>query len=111
MLWSWLYIRRLLTEPGLWANDTPPFTPQKVDDLLLYITLGVVLGGRLGYVLFYDPAKFTIYPSLLFRRLPADQRLPGASHPFCRQPCGGVVRRVRVSHHLKRLCFEISDEA
>src|ERR1051325_1768693 len=46
LLFGWLYIRRLLREPRLWANDQPPFEPAKVDDLLLYITAGVVLGGR-----------------------------------------------------------------
>ena len=35
LLFGWLYIRRLLSEPRLWANNTPPFEPAKVDDLLL----------------------------------------------------------------------------
>jgi phosphatidylglycerol:prolipoprotein diacylglycerol transferase len=59
---GWLYIRRLLQQPKLWANDKPPFPPQVVDDLLLYITAGVVLGGRLGFVLFYEPAYYLANP-------------------------------------------------
>jgi phosphatidylglycerol:prolipoprotein diacylglycerol transferase len=59
---GWLYIRRLLTEPRLWANRTPPFSPDKVDDLLLYITLGVVVGGRLGFTFFYEPATYLSNP-------------------------------------------------
>ena len=62
LLLGWLYIRRLLTEPQLWVNDTPPFEPAKVDDLLLYITAGVVLGGRLGFVIFYEPSYYLDNP-------------------------------------------------
>jgi len=42
----------------------PPFVmaTRKLDDLLLYATLGVVLGGRAGYVLFYKPAFFIADP-------------------------------------------------
>lgn len=35
---------------------------EKLDDLLLYATLGVILGGRLGYVLFYKPAFYAANP-------------------------------------------------
>jgi phosphatidylglycerol:prolipoprotein diacylglycerol transferase len=66
LLLGWLYIRRLLSERRLWANETPPFTREKVDDLLLYITLGVVLGGRLGYVLFYEPSTYLANPLDVF---------------------------------------------
>jgi len=38
-----------------------------VDDLLFYIALGVILGGRLGYVLFYDLGRFVDDPSLIVR--------------------------------------------
>ena len=62
LLLGWLYIRRLLSEPYLWANDRPPFEPAKVDDLLLYITAGVVLGGRLGFVIFYEPSYYLANP-------------------------------------------------
>lgn len=60
---GWIYIRRLLSQPTLWRNNTPPFSVAKVDDLLLYITLGVVLGGRLGYVLLYEPATYLAAPA------------------------------------------------
>jgi phosphatidylglycerol:prolipoprotein diacylglycerol transferase len=38
-----------------------------VDDLLFYIALGVIVGGRLGYVLFYDLGRFMDDPSLILR--------------------------------------------
>jgi phosphatidylglycerol:prolipoprotein diacylglycerol transferase len=66
LLFGWLYIRRLLREPRLWADDKPPFEPAKVDDLLLYITAGVVLGGRLGFVLFYEPTYYLSNPQDIF---------------------------------------------
>lgn len=37
-------------------------TPEQVDDFLSWATLGVVLGGRLGYVLFYQPAAYFSHP-------------------------------------------------
>src|SRR5471032_1468934 len=42
----------------------PPklLTPEKIDDFLLWAALGVILGGRLGYVLFYKPAFFLANP-------------------------------------------------
>lgn len=66
LILGWVYIRRLLTTPRLWHNDTPPFSLAKADDLLLYITLGVVLGGRLGYILFYEPNTYLADPLQVF---------------------------------------------
>jgi phosphatidylglycerol---prolipoprotein diacylglyceryl transferase len=62
LLLGWLYIRQLLSTPRLWAGDKPPFDVAKVDDLLLYITAGVVLGGRLGFVIFYEPSYYLANP-------------------------------------------------
>ncbi|MDP8916606.1 MAG: prolipoprotein diacylglyceryl transferase, partial [Pseudomonadota bacterium] len=52
---GWLYAVRLVKTPGVWRGLTPPATQAQIDDLILWITLGVILGGRLGYVLFYRP--------------------------------------------------------
>ncbi|MCH9697380.1 MAG: prolipoprotein diacylglyceryl transferase [Gammaproteobacteria bacterium] len=43
------------------------FTAQQVDDLVFYSALGVVLGGRVGYTLFYNLPRFLDDPSLIFR--------------------------------------------
>ncbi len=59
---GWIYIRRLVAERHLWAGDKPPFGPEKVDDLLLYMTFGTVVGGRLGYVLLYEPSTYLASP-------------------------------------------------
>ena len=55
---GWLYIRKLVSTPQLWAGGNAPFGLERVDDLLLYMTLGVVIGGRLGFVLFYEPGYY-----------------------------------------------------
>lgn len=62
LILGWAYIRRLLSTFRLWRNDQPPFEVSKVDDLLLYMTAGVVVGGRLGYVLLYEPGVYLADP-------------------------------------------------
>ena len=62
LLLGWLYIKHLLGSQRLWPADKAPFAPEKADDLLLFMTLGVLLGGRLGYVLFYEPRFFLSHP-------------------------------------------------
>lgn len=53
---AWRYCR--------WLSRRPParLSPEAFDDFLLWGTLGVVLGGRLGYVLFYKPAFYLANP-------------------------------------------------
>ena len=53
---GWRLMRRLVVMPPAVA------TPLQVDDFLTWATLGVVLGGRLGYVLFYQPLVFLAEP-------------------------------------------------
>lgn len=50
---GWKYIVKMTTTPALWAGKNPA-SEDDIDDLLLWVTLGVILGGRLGYVLFYN---------------------------------------------------------
>ncbi len=49
---GWRYLRYLATKPPR------PISAQQVDDFLVWATIGVVLGGRLGYVLFYKPHDY-----------------------------------------------------
>ncbi|MFO1048036.1 MAG: prolipoprotein diacylglyceryl transferase [Geminicoccaceae bacterium] len=53
---GWRLVRRIVQRPG-WR-----VTPEAVDDLVFYVTLGVILGGRLGYVLFYQPDHYLDRP-------------------------------------------------
>ena len=62
LLGAWWYARRLLARPALWPATSAPYSPADVDDFLTWATLGVIIGGRLGYVLFYDPATYLADP-------------------------------------------------
>ncbi|HJZ42881.1 MAG TPA: prolipoprotein diacylglyceryl transferase [Hyphomicrobiaceae bacterium] len=62
LLLGWLYIKHLLREDRLWPGAHRPFGPERADDLLLYMTIGVLVGGRLGNVLFYEPAYYLRNP-------------------------------------------------
>ena len=55
---GWWYASRLAKTERLWTPGKPPVTGPQLDDLVLWITLGVILGGRFGYALFYKPAMF-----------------------------------------------------
>ena len=61
LLLGWLYVRQMVTSERLWGGR-PPLTRDDVDDFLLWATLAVVLGGRLGYVLFYQPSFYLQNP-------------------------------------------------
>ncbi len=57
---------------GRWRACLPQYkaqgwTAHDMDDLLLYIVLGIILGGRLGYVLFYQPAFYMAHPLSIFK--------------------------------------------
>lgn len=62
LILGWLYVRSLLRTPAIWRDSRAPFAPERVDDLLLYVIAGVILGGRLGHVLFYEPAFYAANP-------------------------------------------------
>lgn len=55
---GWWYAARLAKTERLWAPGRPPATGPQLDDLVMWIVLGVILGGRLGYALFYKPSMF-----------------------------------------------------
>src|SRR5262245_34344321 len=58
---SW-YMKRLVSTPRLWGSTRPTMTPDQVDDFFIWSVAGVVLGGRLGYVLFYNPLHYLTHP-------------------------------------------------
>jgi phosphatidylglycerol:prolipoprotein diacylglycerol transferase len=62
ILLGWRYAVSLVKNERLWGGQTPTLTPLQIDDLILWITLGVILGGRLGYVLFYSTSLFWTDP-------------------------------------------------
>ena len=62
LLLGWLYVKYLLRQTRLWPGGKRPFPPDKADDLLLYMTIGVLVGGRLGNVIFYEPSYYLQNP-------------------------------------------------
>ncbi|WP_298933841.1 prolipoprotein diacylglyceryl transferase [uncultured Ruegeria sp.] len=62
ILIAWRMAVMVLRRPGLWPDDTPPMRAEQLDDLITWIILGVILGGRLGFVLFYQPAYYLSNP-------------------------------------------------
>lgn len=61
-----LYGMSLLRRSSLWANNAPPFKPEEIWDFAFWAVLGIVLGGRLGYVLFYNLPYYTANPLEIF---------------------------------------------
>jgi len=62
ILFAWWYARRLVTNERLWSPDQPRPSAVDIDDFLIWAAAGVVLGGRLGYILFYDLARYVESP-------------------------------------------------
>ena len=58
---GWLYARALIRNDRLWG-DTPRPRSESISDLVLYLAIAVVVGGRLGEVLFYDPRYYFAHP-------------------------------------------------
>jgi phosphatidylglycerol:prolipoprotein diacylglycerol transferase len=53
ILLGWRYAVGLTRNGRIWGGARPAATALQVDDLVLWITLGVIAGGRIGYILFY----------------------------------------------------------
>jgi phosphatidylglycerol:prolipoprotein diacylglycerol transferase len=62
ILLGWLYARALIRAESLWGGPAP-LSVADFDDFVLWVTLGIILGGRTGYVLFYNPAHFAAHPA------------------------------------------------
>ncbi|WP_375204007.1 prolipoprotein diacylglyceryl transferase [Hyphococcus sp.] len=52
---GWWYLTRLIKKTPLWPKSGPPVTRQQLDDVIFWVAIGVMAGGRLGYLLFYEP--------------------------------------------------------
>jgi len=62
---GWVYARSLIKNETLWGGPVPITLPQ-MDDFILWVTLGIILGGRTGYVLFYNLPFFVAHPAEIF---------------------------------------------
>ncbi|MFP4273968.1 MAG: prolipoprotein diacylglyceryl transferase [Paracoccaceae bacterium] len=59
---GWRLAVMAVNRPRLWPGGVAPMRAEQVDDLLTWVILGVILGGRLGYVLFYQPGYYLAHP-------------------------------------------------
>lgn len=64
---GWRLCVALIRRPSLWPNEAPPMATKQVEDLLTWVILGVILGGRVGYFLFYQPSYFMENPAEVFK--------------------------------------------
>jgi phosphatidylglycerol---prolipoprotein diacylglyceryl transferase len=62
---GWFYARTIIASEKLWGGPAP-FTVLDFDDFVVWITLGIILGGRTGYVLFYNLPFFMAHPLQVF---------------------------------------------
>lgn len=58
---GWIYARAIIASPKLWGGPAP-LTVAQYDDFIVWVTLGIILGGRVGYVLFYNFPRFREHP-------------------------------------------------
>jgi phosphatidylglycerol---prolipoprotein diacylglyceryl transferase len=66
ILLGWLYARALIRAKKLWGGNAP-MKVDDFDDFILWVTLGIILGGRIGYVLFYNLGYFAANPVEIFK--------------------------------------------
>jgi phosphatidylglycerol:prolipoprotein diacylglycerol transferase len=66
ILLGWLYARAVIRADRLWGGKAP-MTTSDFDDFILWVTLGIILGGRIGYVLFYNFPYFIDHPLEMFQ--------------------------------------------
>jgi phosphatidylglycerol---prolipoprotein diacylglyceryl transferase len=62
ILIGWRITVAALRRPGLWRDQSPAMTPPQLENLLTWVIVGIIAGGRLGYVLFYDLGHFLARP-------------------------------------------------
>jgi len=62
---GWIYARSLLKTGRLW-DGPPPLSLAQLDDFILWVTIGIIVGGRTGYVLFYNLPFFIQHPAEIF---------------------------------------------
>ncbi len=66
LILGWRLVVAAVSRPGLWSGPAP-MTPEQVERLLTWVIVGVILGGRIGFVLFYQPGHFLENPASILR--------------------------------------------
>src|SRR5262249_29199803 len=66
ILGGWLYARTITRSQKVWGGPAP-LTVADYDDFILWVTLGIIFGGRLGYILFYNAGHYVAHPLDVFK--------------------------------------------
>ncbi len=66
-LLAWLWAVRLVKNTGIWPSGRPPLEPSDIEKLMTWMILGVIVGGRAGFVLFYNPVHYLMNPVEIVR--------------------------------------------
>ncbi len=89
---GWQMVTKAVNTPRLWPNGVAPMTAEQVERLLTWVILGVILGGRLGYVLFYQPGTYWQNPAQILKVWQGGMSFHGgflgvvvAGYIFCRR--------------------------
>ena len=67
LLFATWYMKRLVANTALWGRLQPTMTALQIDNMFIWFFLGVVGGGRIGYVLFYNLPKYLASPLDIFK--------------------------------------------
>ena len=62
ILAGWYFAKKVVSNPRLWPESGSPIKPIHLDDFLTWAVIGIVAGGRLGYVLFYNCSYYLANP-------------------------------------------------
>ena len=60
-------MKYFVVKKTLWSSEKPPISPNQAESFLTYLILGVIIGGRLGYVFFYNLEYYIVNPLAIFR--------------------------------------------
>ncbi len=66
ILFGLWYVKKMVTKDDLWGPKGSPITAPQIDDFLVWAVIGIVLGGRIGYILFYDLPSYVANPLKVF---------------------------------------------
>ncbi|WP_332065998.1 prolipoprotein diacylglyceryl transferase [Bartonella sp. CB189] len=62
ILFAWWYAQKLLQKRSLWHANQPPMDKKKIEDFVVWSVISIIIGGRLGQVLVWDPAYYFNHP-------------------------------------------------
>ena len=67
LLLGYAYAKRICSTERLWGDKGSTITSEHIEDFLLWAGIGVILGGRLGFVLFYNADFYLQNPIEIFK--------------------------------------------